>query len=164
MAEVTEIQVRERLDEVEALISQHEVALAYLRQESTELNTAVRVFDRFHSRPDYSGILPAHPSPVAPEADLKKPAGIPRMSEMIITVLREYDLIGPMEPKEIAEWIRKRWWPEAPSTSVGPTAWRMWKEGRLIKEGAAYSLPKDETPTVGPVGVSERDEADFGLV
>jgi hypothetical protein len=47
-----------------------------------------------------------------------------------------------MEPKDITAKIREQWWPDAPSQSVGPIAWRMWKkEGRLVKDGNLYSLP-----------------------
>jgi hypothetical protein len=68
----------------------------------------------------------------------------PTVPEMILSVLlRPHLLDDPgMEPKDITAKIREKWWPDAPSQSVGPIAWRMWKkEGRLVKDGNLYSLP-----------------------
>jgi hypothetical protein len=45
-----------------------------------------------------------------------------------------------LEPKEMQITISKRWWPSVKSEDVGPTAWRMWREGRLAKNGSLYML------------------------
>ena len=154
MAEVTESDIRERFAEVDELMARHEAALAYLKQEREELATAIRVFERFGNRPDIgSDILPAKPL----QEDIKKPAGIPPMPNMILNVLGGAMLVDGswMEPKTIADQIRNQWWPEAPQTSVGPIAWRMWKEGRLKKEGSLYTVPENETPARARAGVLE---------
>jgi hypothetical protein len=161
MSEVTESQVRLRLAEVADLIGRHEVALAYLKQERAELETAIRVFERFHGRPELSsGILPA----VA--AASVKPLAVPTVPEMIFEALRDAADRGRegLEPKEILAFIKERYWPDAQQTSVGPIAWRMWKkEGRLAKAGALYMLLKDETPAGDTTGASEPGPRSGGL-
>ena len=47
-----------------------------------------------------------------------------------------------MLPKEIMEFIATNYWPDVRSELVGPIAWRMAKEGRLVKDGAHYRLPQ----------------------
>ena len=140
---VNEAQIRARKDEVADLIGRHEVALAYLRQELVDLEVAIRVCERFHDRHDYSKILPAKAG--APE-EVRKPSGIPTMADMITHVLEvsDFDEAGSMEPKEILAQIRKIWWPDAPKDSVGPIAWRMWKEGKLQKDGSRYFLAEKQ--------------------
>ena len=139
-----------RLLEVAELEGRHEVALAYLKQERIELETAVRVFDRFHDRPDFSDLLP---SAKADEPEVRKPEGIPTMPEMIMGALAEaaIDTGQWMEPKEIVSVIRRRWWPDAPSTSVGPIAWRMAKEGRIKKQGGVYTVLANEAPSAADI-------------
>lgn len=124
-----------------------------LRVEREELVTAVAVIERF-SDPDE--LVPSRDldldrrrvepeeEPAGPEK--RKPDGTPAVPEMILEVLLRPHLLGDpgMEPKEITAKIRERWWPDAPTSSIGPIAWRMWKEGRLRKFGAAYSMLEDD--------------------
>jgi hypothetical protein len=61
---------------------------------------------------------------------------------MILALLREAHAHGKagLEPREMQISISKRWWPTVKSEDVGPTAWRMWKDGRLGKVGSTYML------------------------
>ena len=129
MVEITDEQIRARLLEVEDRIGRHEVALAYLKQELGELQVALRVFERFNERPDFSDMLP--PKEVsAVIVEVRKPAGMPTVPQMILEVLAASET--PLEPREIVARIRERWWPEAQTTSIGPIAWRMARDGRLF--------------------------------
>ena len=72
---------------------------------------------------------------------------------MILAVLREATGQGKpgLEPREMMISISKRWWPTVKSKDVGPTAWRMWKDGRLGKEGSPLHDPKERAGLpVGP--------------
>jgi hypothetical protein len=82
----------------------------------------------------------------------KKPAGIPPIPEIIIECLAGAANAGlpGLEPNQILEWVRSKYWPNAESTDVGSTAWRMWKGGRLVKDGAVYSLPSSSVQSIAP--------------
>lgn len=107
-----------------------------LLAEDAELESAERVISRFGEIEE--------PDQPAPATD-GKPPGTPTTPNMILALLKESlgrGKIG-LEPKEMQISISKRWWPGVKSEDVGPTAWRMWKEGRLGKIGAVYTLPPD---------------------
>lgn len=70
-----------------------------------------------------------------------KPAGIPTMPEMIVDALRSTTNPFGLSPKDIMEFIAAKYWPDVRSELVGPIAWRMAKEGRLVKNGTIYCLP-----------------------
>jgi hypothetical protein len=76
-----------------------------------------------------------------------KPAGTPTTPNMIVMLLKEAVSQGKpgLEPREMQMLIARRWWPTVKSEDIGPTAWRMWREGRLSKaEGESlYMLPVD---------------------
>jgi hypothetical protein len=60
------------------------------------------------------------------------------MSMMIVTALQA---AGKAErPVEIADYVRKRWWPDAPTTVVSTKAWQLAKKGRLTSQGGRYGL------------------------
>jgi hypothetical protein len=73
----------------------------------------------------------------------RKPAGTPTTNEMIRTALRDAKTRGVvgLAPKDIASFIRQKWWPHLKSSSVGPAAWRMCEDKQLGKEGDLYVLP-----------------------
>lgn len=155
-------QIRERLDEVDRLILDREGSLAHLRGEREELVTAIRVMKRFGA--DEAELpLPPLPESLAKEGgpekpEKRKPPGIPTMAEMVTEVLAERTLLDDhgLTPREITEEIRKRWWWDAPSESISPIVWRMWKiDQRLIKDGGLYALPRNETPAGETAGASE---------
>ena len=118
-----------------------------LKAEDQELETAQRVLERF---------MPAANTPVgndpvddaigeAIDAASGKPDGTPTTPNMIIMLLKEAERQGKpgLEPKEMHIQVCRRWWPSAKSEDIGPTAWRMRKDGRLTKQGSLYMLPKN---------------------
>ena len=82
----------------------------------------------------------------------KKPAGIPTIFVMTLTLFRENG-VHWMDGHEIVQAIRKRWWPTADNNDISPTLWRLAKTGKLVKRGTEYGL------TAGARGpVRELDE------
>jgi hypothetical protein len=162
MATVSDDQVRERLATVKRLIDRFDMAVAQLTQEEKELEVTLRVVERFDNRPSFDDLLAQAPQEVrAPPPSLVvhgKPENAPTMPNMIEEVLRRQVLFGlpGLKPKEITDKIRELWWPEAPTTSVSPIAWRMWRDGRLVKTDDVYSVPNEETPAGETAGASER--------
>jgi hypothetical protein len=75
-----------------------------------------------------------------------KPEGAPTMSVMILTALKEAREDGRkgMEPKDIAAYVAKKWWPSVTINAVGPIVWRMYKQGKLSKRESKYFLPKKD--------------------
>jgi hypothetical protein len=72
----------------------------------------------------------------------RKPDGIPTMPEMIQAALENNAATGRgLEPKQMTEYIDKRWWKGVPSNAVGPIAWRMYMRHELNKRGKRYYLP-----------------------
>lgn len=72
---------------------------------------------------------------------------------MVVEVLSE--LGAPMEPRQIADAIRKRWWPDMPGNRVNTIVYKMKKDGRLenIEGTTKYRVPqKDEAPDGNSLG------------
>lgn len=86
----------------------------------------------------------------------EKPESIPTVPEMIITSLEDAASRGlkGLAPRDMTDFINRKWWPEATIDNIGPIAWRMWKRNQLRKSAGKYGLPKSETPTGGPEGAS----------
>jgi hypothetical protein len=126
--------LRYRRKEISAEVYDLRARLGALEAEDEELATAQAVIERFgkpvetevESEPGASG----------------KPEGTPTTPNMILALLREAVAQGKpgLEPKEMQISISKRWWPSVKSEDVGPTAWRMWKDGRLAKNGSIYMM------------------------
>jgi hypothetical protein len=108
-----------------------------LKIEDAELETAERVLARFEPTTEAKGT--EEPSAGG------KPQNTPTTPVMILTLLKDAERQGKpgLEPREMLLGITKRWWPSVKSEDVAPTAWRMWKEGRLSKDGSLYMLPKN---------------------
>jgi hypothetical protein len=70
----------------------------------------------------------------------RKPKDIPPMTEMIVAAIKSNG--RGLEPREMTEFIRDKWWPHVKGESVGPIAWRMSRAGQLRKEGSFYMLPR----------------------
>jgi hypothetical protein len=71
----------------------------------------------------------------------RKPPGTPTTHEMILAALREAESRGErgLAPKDIADFIRQKWWPHLKGSSVGPAAWRMYQDKQIRKEGGLYA-------------------------
>lgn len=153
--------IRARLSQIDAQLSDMDATGRLLRGERHDLVTTLMVLERFGGddgvafpEPDLEARRVSDaPSDTRPEiaarakADTTKPPGTPTVPEMIVEVLLRPHLLGypGLEPKDITAKIRERWWPDAPSQSIGPIVWRMWKKDkRLVRDGALYALPPDE--------------------
>lgn len=51
-----------------------------------------------------------------------------------------------MEPKEISAMIEALWGIACPPSTVAPKAWRMAREGKLLRNGNLYALPAEAAP------------------
>jgi hypothetical protein len=83
--------------------------------------------------------LSAPPSPEAGQPRRKlKPEGLPPVSVMVVTALRETGKAS--RPVEIADFVRRRWWSTAPTEIINTTVWHMAKAGKLIGRDGYYGL------------------------
>jgi hypothetical protein len=102
---------------------------------------------------------PAQPSTAAPSPpparSTLKPEGTPTVRKMVAAALEDAASRGlhQLRPRDITEYIRKKWWPSVESSSVTSTVWRMAKDGKLHAENGRYGLVKSN----GAAGDSTRD-------
>jgi len=85
-------------------------------------------------------VVPDKPADRAelPERRKLKPDGLPTVSTMIVTALREAGKAS--RPVEIAEFVRQRWWATAPTGAITTMAWQMAKAGKLTHHDGRYGL------------------------
>jgi hypothetical protein len=71
----------------------------------------------------------------------RKPPGTPTTHEMILAALRDAEGRGlpGLAPKDIGAFIRQQWWPHLKGSSIGPAAWRMYKDKEIRREGEVYA-------------------------
>ncbi len=151
--------IRSRRQGIEREIKDAKLRISALTSEDQELEIAERVILRLSGSGTHGhSILPAlrqeaHGVAAAlrEKGITSKPSDTPTMPEMITEVLQYAKLQGRtgLEPKEMAEYIAGKWWPEVSVNNVGPIAWRMMKRGQLIKpskDAPRYSLPNELTP------------------
>jgi hypothetical protein len=131
------ILLRYRREAIATLLKQLDEQATALRLEDAELETAERVLARFEPTPDPGETKEVNAS--------GKPQNTPTTPSMIVTLLKDAERQGKrgLEPKEMLIQITKRWWPSVKSDDVAPTAWRMWKDGRLEKDGSLYMIKKN---------------------
>lgn len=153
--------VLKRRSTIEAEMAHLRQRIAFLEKEIPDLDTAERVLRRLAAQDEDGG---------DDGGDTGKPEGTPAVSEMIMMVLAEahaHDKEG-MTPQGMLEVIRGLWWPTATTDSVGPIAWRMWKQNKLGKDGSVYfRLDRDaiwHAARQAPSGVSERQMKDMGII
>jgi hypothetical protein len=135
-----------------AKIGAMQTAINAYRDEIEELSVAEKVMtrleaDNLRDLENRAADLGVIPPPPAPPLENRKPDGIPTVAEMIVTSLTEalgWGVKG-QEPRQIADYIAKKWWPDVNTTDVGPIAWRMWKKGQLEKNGSTYLLPRTDS-------------------
>ena len=72
----------------------------------------------------------------------RKPPGTPTTYEMVLEALRDAERRGlsGLAPKDIGVFIKQKWWPHLKGSSVGPAAWRMYKDKQIRREGDLYAL------------------------
>lgn len=150
----------DRLNDVEDEIERLSERIAALRAEAIDIKTAQRVINSIQIDGDEETNFTSN---VAMRTDdlktaisglkklelarKQKPANVPPVPDMIHKVVANAQAAGfdGLEPRLILKEIQRIWWPDATSESVGPIAWRMSKQGRLVKDGPVYSLPKTES-------------------
>jgi hypothetical protein len=66
-----------------------------------------------------------------------KPDGLPSIAAMITATLKE---TPGLRAPEIADLIRKRWWPDLQTPTISTTAWRMVRSGHLTQQDGRYAL------------------------
>ena len=153
--------LRDKRRALDDLIVKAEAELAKLREEAKDFEIAERVLLSLGGDDeDESGeVIPSivsesiaqRDAPIASKPVITevsgKPSGTPSTPEMIIEALKtgvnQLTPGGPLSPHQILDFIKGKWWPEAQPNDINPVAWRMAKEGRLLKvEGSNYALPK----------------------
>lgn len=132
------ILLRQRRVEIADELKKLDERATALRAEDVELETAERVLGRFNPTPSVEATEPGESESGG------KPANTPTTPQMILTLLKDAERQGKrgLEPREMLIAITKRWWPSVKSEDVAPTAWRMWKDRRLDKEGSLYMIRK----------------------
>jgi hypothetical protein len=160
----TLMDVRRRREMIDAAVANLEKRITAYRHEQQELLMAERILMRFSTGGieddiDLSLELdnPSGESVNATSAATKiveraaKPDGIPTIPEMIFGALRESSSHGKywLEPSEIRDYIRQRWWPMAHTNNIGPIVWKMGKDKKLKSHNGRYSLlGDDESPKI----------------
>ncbi|MEO0943678.1 MAG: hypothetical protein AAFY06_02400 [Pseudomonadota bacterium] len=139
--------INRRIEEVEAENARLEAQIGKNKAELTELHAAAKVVARLSGAAGPSA-SEGHAESASPDASAK-PEGLPTMPKMIELVLKEKGF--PLAPREIADAIRKRWWPDADGQKIGSIVWRMHNRKQLEKvpiQGVSkYQLPKtNEAP------------------
>ena len=82
--------------------------------------------------------LPNPPARMPADARRKhKPSDLPSIATMIAAVLKE---TPGLRPPEIADFIRKQWWPDLQTPTISTTAWRMVRSGHLTQQDGRYAL------------------------
>ena len=130
-----------------------------LEGEKTRVQTLVDMAElaqRLAEKPDYAGPAfhietvngakvvvvdkPSTPPPAEAGQSRRKlkPDGLPPVSAMVVTALRETGKAS--RPVEIADFVRRRWWSTAPTEIINTTVWHMAKVGKLICRDGHYGL------------------------
>ena len=164
--------IRARKQELLSSAAHYDTLAAKARAEAAECEAAERVW--LHLFGESAPVLArralghngaeAAPSPRLPNStevakfvdnmmiESRKQLSRPPMTEIIVEALKSARDSGKggMTPIEILAYVREKWWPEAKSTDVGSTAWRMWREGRLVKPDEAQPIYAWQPPTEAP--------------
>jgi hypothetical protein len=145
MAKISKlVQIQQERRKLESEVAALREVMAAKETRLSELVIAERVLTTIGEAHEIDQSPPPKKPGWSQERRGPKPEGTPAVSEMIITVLRANQKSRGLEPKEIADAIAARWWPDVTINAVGPIAWRMWKNGALTKRASKYSLPKND--------------------
>lgn len=143
--------INKRISEVRAESEILQARLDDNSAELAELEAAARVIARLKgsvSHPAANAVVESKDQ-AAPKTP--KPDGLPTMPELILMALRQTS--HPLEPREIAEVIRRNWWPDVDGKKIGSIVWRLNNRDDIQKvEGTStYRLPqKDEASDENP--------------
>ena len=127
--------------EVQLFISQRNLALR-LAAQPDDLNAPKVWIEKLDCGANLVRGEPRKPTPSSPteltERRKLKPDGLPTIATMIVTALHEAGKAS--RPVEIAEFVRRRWWANAPIKSITTIAWQMAEEGKLTHHDGRYGL------------------------
>jgi hypothetical protein len=136
----------------DAIVASQE-AVAALEQKRNELEISERIIAEFgverpvNGHADEKTDFRAYPQN---QRQRKKPPNLPTIPDMIFAALRDAREQGKsgMWPRDLVAFIRKTYWPEAPSEAINPIAWRMWSKDRTLEkdETAGYYLRSEKEP------------------
>jgi hypothetical protein len=77
-------------------------------------------------------------APVARQRRPKKPAGLPSIADMIMTVIKQKDIPEEgLAPREITGVIRRVWWPDVEPRCIHGATWAWPKKGGSRTTAAA---------------------------
>jgi hypothetical protein len=78
----------------------------------------------------------------------RRKSGGQTITQMVVSVLKNAQIEGlaGLEPRDIFQRVSAISKTAVRNEGVGSTAWRLWKDGVLQKEGSLYKIPKVETP------------------
>jgi hypothetical protein len=146
------IQLRRRA--VEDDIARQQEVLSALKSKLSDLEIAERVLTSLGGEDAEEAVAEENQNRSALVASIvaamprpaEKPSGIPTMPVMILEALRDARTKGRLglEPREMAQYIAGKYWPGMPLHIVGPTAWRMHKDGRLGKRESKYFIVQSD--------------------
>jgi hypothetical protein len=136
--------------------------LSALETEDRDLTITERTVARLLPNQPIAPIGEAIASVVAAVAPLstkpsRKPDGLPTVIEMATVILSDAASRGQpwLDASQIADEIKKRWWPDAETAFVTPQIWRAaTKRNVFRKEGTRYALSTGIEK--GPTDKSER--------
>ena len=137
--------IRAKKNELLSIAAKYEAMAEKARKQAADYEAAERVWLQLAPSDQDDNIAPRGKTAEElleerPTA-VRKPSGSPAVPEMILEALSAAG--RPMTPNELLAYVREKYWPEAQSPDVGSTAWRMAKDGRLVRPSPGfYGLPK----------------------
>jgi hypothetical protein len=143
MTSSAEDAVRQRIDEVDEYIARLERSVGLLASERIKLVEALEaIISSESNRSELDSLGAAEIVEALGHGD-RSSSSLPSLPDLVVEVLRSASLIGEqsLTPQEITARIRAKWSRSVAATSIGPIAWRMARDGRLVRDGGAYALP-----------------------
>jgi hypothetical protein len=137
--------IRAKKSELLSIAAKHEALADKARKQAADFEAAERVWLQLSPESEPGGEMIDEGRALAGGTS-RKPSDVPPVPEMIIEALQNAAESGApgLTPTGLLSYVRQKYWPDAQNADVGSTAWRMWKDGRLIKpsqDSPIYALP-----------------------
>ena len=143
--------IKQRREQIAALMADHETKLEQLRSEDLDLAIAERVLDRLLTEPEtVNERTIADPAPDKQQADIT-------IGDMAVILLREAGDAG-LHSNEILAAVRERWLPTLMRTSLSPPLSRLKAKGTIEQVDDRWRLVAENAPPNG----SEPGGAEIG--
>jgi hypothetical protein len=128
--------------------------LTRLQSEIADYDAAERVLLALGARETTASLLAVDAPAAARAHETRKPPKLPPVSDMIIEALSfgEKEGYDRLSTRDLLDYVRHTYWPDAKPNDVISTAWRMWKHGKLQKDGKTYSLLNSAPATANELG------------